>query len=181
VKRLGLAVFFLSNVAMAQAHLRAGVGGEIGPAFESWTWDRSYFGFMTGPTGKIGVDFRLGPRWVGAVYFDGAIQFYFPFENGRKSGAIVWNNVAFELRKHKFLFAAGPGFAFFCPFDTCQGVSGPGPALLGRVGYELVAGAHNAMSINLNVHMLFQGPPPGVFSGLNFWFVPAFMIGWEHQ
>lgn len=181
MKRVGLAVFFLTNVAMAQAHLRAGVAGELGPVIQSETWNQAYFAFMTGPTGKIGVDFRLGPRWVGAVYFDGAIDFVFPFNQGRESGAVVWNNVAFELRKHKFLFAVGPGFAFFCPFKTCQNQSGPGPALLGRIGYEIVATQHNAVSINFNVHMLFQGPPPGIFSGLDFWFVPAFMIGWEHQ
>lgn len=144
------------------------------------TWRSYYGGFMTGPTGKIGVDFRLGPRWVGAVYFDGAIQFYASFDSSRDGGVLVWNHLAFELRKHKLLLAAGPGFAFFCGMRTCQNYPGPGPALMARVGYEVVQGAHNALSINLDLRVLFQGPPPP-FSGVNLAIVPAFMIGWEHQ
>src|SRR5581483_8326998 len=110
MKRVGLVVFFLTNVAMAQAHLRAGVGGEIGPVVFNESWRQSYFSVMTGPTGKIGVDFRLNPRWVAAVYYDSAINFYPSFDRNRDGGFLWWHHVAFELRKHKLLLAAGPGF-----------------------------------------------------------------------
>ena len=144
------------------------------------TWASGYGGFMTGPTGKIGVDFGLGPRWVGAVYFDGALQFFTSFDSLRDGGVLVWNHLAFELRKHKLLLAAGPGVGFFCGMKTCQNYPGPGPALMVRIGYELVATEHNALSIGLDARFLFQGPPP-LLNGVNLTVVPAFMIGWEHQ
>lgn len=180
MKWVGLAVFFLTNVAMAQAHLRAGVGGEIGPVVFNDSWAQSYFSVMTGPTGKIGVDFRLNPRWVAAVYYDGAINFFPSFDRGRDGGFLWWHHVAFELRKHKLLLAAGPGFAFYCGFNTCSNYPAPGAALMARIGYEVVQGAHDALSIGLDARFLFQGPPPP-FNGLAFTVVPAFMIGWEHQ
>lgn len=168
----------LEGVAEA-AHLRAGVAGEVGPVLFGETWRSTYGGFMTGPTGKIGVDFNLG-RWDAAIYFDGAIQFFATFDSSRDGGALVWNHIAFEMRKRKLIIALGPGFAFYCGMRTCQNYPGVGPALMGRIGVEVIGTAHNALSLNIDARVLFQGPPPP-FNGLNLVVVPAFMIGWEHQ
>lgn len=183
MKRAALAVvplvFLLSSRDAGAVGLRAGVGGEIGPVLFGETWRSSWGGFMTGPTGKIGIDFNLG-RWEAAIFFDAAIQFYGPFDSARDGGALVWNHLAFEMRKRKFLLAIGPGVAFYCGFKTCLGYPNPGPALLGRIGVEVIGTAHNALSLNLDARVLFQGPPPP-FNGLNLVISPAFMIGWEHQ
>jgi hypothetical protein len=182
VKRVALALLPLLFLVPKNAEavgLRAGVAGELGPVVVGETWRSSYGGFMTGPTGKIGVDFGLG-RWDAAIFFDAALQFFGPFDSARDGGILVWNHVAFELRKRKLLIAIGPGIGFFCAFKTCQGYPSPGPALMGRIGVEVVGTAHNAISLNLDARILFQGPPPP-FNGLNLTVVPAFMIGWEHQ
>jgi len=173
-------LIFAARDARAQVHLRAGAGGEIGPVVHGETFGPSSFGFMTGPTGKIGADFVLNAKWVGAVYWDSAFHFVASFDNSWGNNWFWWNHVAFELRHRHALLAVGPGIGFYCYFNARPCLGGPGPALMGRIAYEVVAGAHNAISLGLTVRFLFNGPPPP-FNGVDFNVTPAFAVSWEHQ